>query len=179
MSKYICSCCGKEIDSWPALAYKRPAPYDNLSHEKQKEIGKIGSDFCQIEYPERTDYFIRCVMIQKVNDSCNDLEYGLWVSLSEKSFTDYWNNFDNEDHEAQYFGWLCNTPFPYSFEQGIPVDVVVSTGNQRPFIFPQKSNQNELSIDFHRGISLKNAIQRLKKLDYNAKEEKWWMKWIP
>ena len=55
----------------------------------------------------------------KENDHCEDLEYGLWVSLSEKSFEDYSANFINEHHEANYFGWVSNDIAEYEFPKEV------------------------------------------------------------
>jgi hypothetical protein len=117
--KYTCSNCGKEHEEWPALTYTSPTNYDTLSEDKQN-IAELTSDFCVITHPDQTDRFIRCTLTQKLIDHCEDLEYGLWVSLSEKSFNDYSENFDNESHEAKYFGWLCNDSPDYEFPESIP-----------------------------------------------------------
>jgi len=90
--KYKCSCCGEEHEEWPALSYISPISYDVLSDYEKKELGELDSDFCVINHPGRTDRFIRCTLTQKVIDHCEDLEYGLWVSLSEKSFQDWLTN---------------------------------------------------------------------------------------
>jgi len=77
-----------------------------------------------MEYPDQTDRFIRCVLFQKINDCCENLEYGLWVSLSEKSFDDYYENYNNENHETQYFGWLSNSIPDYEFDINIPKKII-------------------------------------------------------
>jgi hypothetical protein len=91
--KYICSSCGQEHEEWPALTFRSPLPYDVLSEEEKQTIAEIDSDFCVITHSDQTDRFIRCVLNQKVNDYCENLQYGLWVSLSEKSFDDINPNF--------------------------------------------------------------------------------------
>src|SRR5438552_14502139 len=106
LTKYVCSCCGREHVGLPSLTYTSPSNYHYLSEDDKQKIGELDSDFCTIRYPDQTDRFIRCTLTQKVIDYCSDLDYGLWVSLSEKSFLDYSDNFDNENHETIYFGWL-------------------------------------------------------------------------
>src|SRR5688500_5069846 len=122
--KYICSHCGQEHDDWPALAYSSPTHYNDLTEEEKNTIAELSSDFCVIRYPDQTDRFIRCTMTIKVNDYCEDLQYGLWVSLSEKSFKDYQTHYTNEQHEASYFGWLSNQLPGYENTTSIPTDVV-------------------------------------------------------
>ena len=64
-----------------------------------------------------------------------DLEYGLWVSLSEKSFNDYSENFNNENHEAKYFDWLCNDLPDYKFPKSIPTTVFEREIICLPFLY--------------------------------------------
>jgi hypothetical protein len=137
--KYTCSCCVKEHEEWPALVYTSPTNYDLLSQEDKRNIGQINTDFCVITYPDQINRFIRCTLTQKVIDNCQDLEYGLWVSLSDKSFHDYSGNFNNENHEAKYFGWLSNDLSDYDFSEGsIPTTVFTRTRNNRPEIVPHE-----------------------------------------
>jgi hypothetical protein len=85
-TKYTCSNCGKEHEEWPALTYISSTNYDTLSEEDKQNIAELTSNFCIITHPDQTDRFIRCTLTQKLIDHCEDLEYGLWVSLSEKEF---------------------------------------------------------------------------------------------
>ena len=160
--KYICDCCGKEHESWPAITYNAPNSYSNLSSEEKEEIAVIDQDFCVIKYADdHIDRFIRVVFIQKVNDHCENLEYGFWVSLSETSFKDYLENFDNENHETQYFGWLSNYIPQYDFSNSIPTTVVTKSGNDRPEIFPHNDVDHPFVKDFYNGITKEEAEKRI------------------
>lgn len=163
--KFICDCCGKEHESWPALTYNSPSSYYNLSTQEKEEIAVIDQDFCVIRYADDDiDRFVRVVMIQKVNDHCDNLEYGFWVSLSEKSFKDYLENFDNENHETQYFGWLCNYISQYKFPDSIPTTVVTKTGNERPEIFPHQDFDHPFVKDYYEGITKEEAEKRIQEM---------------
>lgn len=162
---FICDCCGKEHESWPAITYNAPNSYHNLSPQEKEEIAVIDQDFCVIKHSDdHIDRFVRVVLIQKVNDHCEDLEYGFWVSLSEASFNDYLENFDNENHETQYFGWLCNYIPQYEFSKSIPTTVVTQTGNNRPAIFPHKDFDHPFVKDFYNGITKEEAEKRIHKI---------------
>lgn len=158
--KYICSCCGEEKEDWPAIAYSAPYPYFSLSEEEIKN-SELSSDVCIIRYSDETCYFIRAVMIQEVNETCQDLEYGVWVSLSEKSFNEYVENYYNEEFESGYFGWLANYLPDYEFENAIPTDVVVDNKIGRPFIYPHESHDHLFVKDFYQGISKQEAERRI------------------
>lgn len=162
--KYICSYCGKEHVEWPALTFIAPDNYAALSQKEKETIGEIDSDFCIIKHADQTDRFIRCTLTQKVNDHCENLEYGLWVSLSEKSFDDYAENYNNENHLTKYFGWLCNDIPEYVFHQSIPTTVFTRSGNKRPEIVPYDDFDHPFVNDYYDGISKKEAENRINKM---------------
>lgn len=160
--KYICNCCGQEHYEWPALTFKSPNNYNTLSQADKETIAEIDSDFCIIRHPDQIDRFIRCTLTQKVIDYCEDLEYGLWVSLSEKNFSDYLSNYNNGNHETTYFGWLCNDIPEYNFNESIPTTVFTRTGNQRPEIVPHKDFDHPFVKDYYNGITKEEAERRIK-----------------
>ena len=146
---------------WPALTFKSPANYDYLSNLEKEEIGKLNSDFCEIYYEDQIDRFIRVTLIQKVDNACEDLEYGLWVSLSEKSFLDYKSNFNNENHETGYFGWLCSNIPEYESTIFIPCNVITKKGNTRLEITPHEDFDHPFVRDYYNGISKIEAKKRI------------------
>lgn len=168
--KYKCEICGNEHEDYPALAYNSPDNYYWLTDEEKIEFNAtLDSDFCTIEYPDQTDRFIRGVFIQEVNYHCDNLEYGLWVTLSEQSFNNYKENYKNENHETQYFGWLASSIPQYNFEESIPTTVVTQKGNQRPQIFPHKDFNHPFVKDFYNGISKNEAEKRIRNMYSNLK----------
>ena len=179
--KFKCSSCGKLHEEWPVLAFCSPDNYDTLSDKDKETFAEISNDFCTIKHPDQIDRFIRCTLFQKVNNHCEDLEYGLWVSLSEKSFEDYKTNFDNENYEAQYFGWLCNDIPGYNFEESIPTTVVTQKNGTRPSIFSHKNFEHEFVRDFYNGITKKEAEKRITNMIENISKDKhkktWWKFW--
>jgi hypothetical protein len=67
----------------------------------------------------------------------------LWVSLSEKSYDDYFSNFKNENHENRYFGWLEITIPEYNFNEKF-LPRLYKIGNERPEIFPHSDFDHPL-----------------------------------
>lgn len=132
-----------------------------LSQQDKEAMAECSNDSCTIVHPDQTDRFIRCVLIQKVIDHCEDLEYGLWVSLSDKSFNDYSDNYKNDNHEVTYFGWLSNDIPKYSFEQSIPSTVFTQKGNKRPKIVPNQDFQHPFVEDYYKGITKEEAERRI------------------
>ncbi len=158
---YICSCCGEEMQDWPAITYISPISYSVLSDFEKENIATLTSDFCVIEYPDQTDRFIRTVMVQKVDDSEEDLHYGFWVSLSEKSFEEYENDFGKVIGGKEYFGWLCSYIPQYDFLESIPMKVVTRSDGDRPLIFPEQDFDHPFVRDFYIGISRNEAEKRV------------------
>lgn len=158
--KFIYSCCGNEHEEWPALTYNSPMGYHILSEDDKQKIAKLNDDFCEIYHSDQIDRFIRCTLTQKVVDNCQNLEYGLWVSLSEKSFQDYSENFNNENHETKYFGWLSNNLPDYENEN-IPTTVYTRLGNNRPEIVPHDDFDHPFVHDYYNGITKAEAERRI------------------
>jgi len=162
MNKYVCTSCSKEHEEWPALTYISPMQYHSLSEDDKVNIAELNADFCVIRHPDQTDRFIRCTLTQRVIDHCEDLEYGLWVSLSDNSFQDYSENYHNESHDVKYFGWLCNNLPDYEFNDSIPTTVYTKTGSQRPEIVPHKNFDHPFVHDYYNGITKAEAERRIK-----------------
>ena len=163
-TKYICSTCGKDHEEWPALSYSSPTHYNDLVDEEKQTIAELKSDFCVIRYLDQTDRFIRCTLTQKIIDHCEDLQYGLWVSLSENNFQDYSENFNNENNMASYFGWLSSQLPGYDDMTQIPTTIFTRNGNDRPDIVPHKDFNHQFVRDYYNGITKQEAERRIKEM---------------
>ncbi|NIG56411.1 DUF2199 domain-containing protein [Chitinophaga sp. Cy-1792] len=163
MAKYTCTCCGKEHDEWPALGFIAPDDYAQLPEEKKADetYCELTHDFCTVNHPDQTDRFVRGVLFQKITDHCDTLDYGVWTSLSEKSFKDYYDNFNNPEHEAVYFGWLSNDLADYTFESCIPLNVVCAGDGKRPEFIPHESHDHPFVRDYYNGITKAEAERRI------------------
>ena len=164
IEKYICNCCGQEHFNWPALAYISPTHYNDLTQDDKNNIAELRSDFCVIKYSDKEDRFIRCTLTQKINDHCENLEYGLWVSLSEKNFQDYSDNYHNDNHEVKYFGWLSNSLPGYEDTTKIPTTVFTKSGNDRPEIVPHEDFVHQFVKDYYNGITKIEAERRINEM---------------
>lgn len=163
MTKYICQCCGEEKEDWPAIAYSYHNFYSCLSEEELKNT-ELSSDLCVIKEEQDTHRFIRTVLVQKVVDDCRDLDYGIWVSLSEKNFNEYVENYDNKEFEAEYFGWLSTYLPGYDFRESVPTTVIVNNSIGRPFVYPHQSYDHPFVDDFYNGITKEEAEKRINRI---------------
>ena len=158
---FKCGICGEVHDAWPALAFDSPLNYSQLNEEKKKSIAELTSDFCIIKHENQTDRFIRCTLTQKVNEHDDGLDYGIWVSLSQKSFDDYRKNFENENHETGYFGYLCNDIPGYPSTLNIYMNVYTQKSGRRPTAVPQEKFVHPFVTDFYNGITKAAAEKRI------------------
>lgn len=162
--KYICEHCGKQHETWPALIYKRPELYEQLDEWDKSNNAKLGNDLCIIYREHQTDRFIRCTLTQKVIDYCEDLEYGIWVSLSEADFKNYYDNFEKDDYLTEFFGWFCNDIFGYETTVGIPTTIKTRSGNKRPEVILDENFDHPFVMDFYKGITKLEAEKRIKNM---------------
>lgn len=159
--KFTCPKCGLEHEERPAIAYNSPDNYYFLDETQKKNIATLSDDLCIIEYKDQTDRFIRTVIHQKVIGDCQPLDYGVWVSVSEKNFNDYLNNFNNEKHDGKYFGFICNNLPGYDNTMSIGTDVILR-GNNRPEVIPHKEFMDHIFVqDYYQGIDKETAKNKL------------------
>ncbi len=162
---YHCSVCGESHEEWPALAFISPDPYFQLSQSEKESIGSLSEDFCTISYEDQVDRFIRVILKQRIINSDEVLDYGVWISLSEQNFEDYKSNFQEKNHEREYFGWLSNAIPNYENTTNIPTTVVTGTGTDRPEIFPHENFEHPFVTDYYNGISREEAEKRIHEMN--------------
>jgi hypothetical protein len=165
---YSCSSCGQIHQEFPSLGFIAPFHYDILNENDKNESAELSEDFCIIHHPEQTDRFIRTVLSFKVHDTCETLDYGIWVSVSEESFNEYLENFKNETCEPIYFGMICNEIKDYNETTlGLHVNVQVRKDGIRPEILPHQL-VHQLIIDWENGITFEDAQKRFQKAMNNV-----------
>lgn len=165
--KFNCSICGEYHEEWPALTFNSPTSYHELTNDEKSTIATFDPDFCTIKYADQTDRFIRVVLKQKIINSELVLDYGLWVSLSEKSWNDYKSNYKNRNHEVQYFGWLNSSIPEYKNTMNIPTTVFTNKGNERPEIIVHEDYTHKFVVDYYNGISKEEAEKRIHEMMKN------------
>jgi len=183
--KYTCNSCGQIHEEWPALAFESPTSYNVLSESMKKQIGELSDDLCIVRHPEQIDRFIRGTLTLKVIDHCENLDYGVWVSLSEESFQNYSENFNNTSHKVEYFGWFSNDIPEYEILESIPTTVFTRLNGLRPEIVPHEGFEHPLVHDYYHGITRAEAEKRIQSMlkvinqrDGTVKPSKpWWKIW--
>ena len=156
---FKCSCCGKIHEGSPSFGFKAPDHYAALSDEQKASRGELNDDFCTITHDEGTDYFVRAVLEVPIHGVEEPFLWGIWVSLSKKSFDRYCETYDDPVEGDGFFGWVCNDIALYPYPSLRRADVVVQLGKQRPKVFLHKGDaeDDQLVIDQVQGISVARA----------------------
>jgi hypothetical protein len=170
-SAFIFVNCGETHEEIPAFGFTSPICYEGLTKEEQEEIAELSTDFCVITYPDQTDRFIRTTLTIPINDACDDLDYGIWVSLSEKSFNEYKSEFKDNKEGRVYFGMISNEISDYGESVlGLHVNVNTRSGGSRPEISVHRI-EHQLILDLENGISLAEAESRIERMKKSLKTE--------
>jgi hypothetical protein len=170
-TEFKCINCGKNHDELPALGFSTPFYYETLNEKDKEKIAEISSDFCLIIHEDQTDRFIRTVLTIPINGACENLDYGIWVSLSKESFDEYNSDFKNNAEEKTYFGMISNEILDYEVSTlGLHVNVNTRNSGIRPEIIPHQ-NEHKLIADWENGITIKDAIKRVERMKKNVAQQ--------
>lgn len=160
----VCQVCGEIHNKLPAIGFNTPDNYNSLDDKEKSEIADISNDFCVITYDDQTDRFIRTVLTILTNDACDELDYGVWVSLSEQSYKEYKSDFNRNIGGKTYFGFICNEINDYDQSTvGLHVNVNTRTDGNRPEITPHQI-EHKLFEDWENGISINEAEKRINRM---------------
>jgi hypothetical protein len=130
--RWTCSRCGAEHEGVPLdWALASPTYWDG---------GRGKEDFLSEDLCIWTDdageenYFIRGVLYIPIEGSGEQLGYGVWSSLSRKSFERVYELWDDpaRTEEPPYFGWLSNSLAGYPETLNLKLDVVTEELDKRP-----------------------------------------------
>ncbi len=163
-AEFKCSTCGEVHDELPALGFSSPIYYDTLNEKDKKEIAELSSDFCIITHEDQTDRFIRTTLTLPINAVCEDLDYGIWVSLSEKNFNEYKSEFKDNIEGKTYFGMISNEIPDYKESTlGLHVNVNTRSDGMRPEVSVHRI-EHDLISDLENGISIGEAEKRVERM---------------
>lgn len=156
---FTCTCCGKLHEGSPSFSFDAPWQYASLSEAQKESMAKLSSDFCTITHGEGTDYFIRTVLEIPIHGVTEPFAWGVWVSLSEKSFRRYVETYDDPVAGDGFFGWVCNKLPVYAHERALAADVIIQTGGRRPKLYLHHGSESDdqVVLDQLNGISIARA----------------------
>jgi hypothetical protein len=153
---FTCSCCGKRHEGSPSFAFHAPAHYDELTEVEKKSIARLSDDLCEIRHPEGTDYFARVLLEVPIHGISEPFLWGVWVSLSQKSFERYTSTRGRHDESDRYFGWFSNRLPYYPDTINLRTNVRPRNGGMRPGLELQPC-EHPLAVHFHSGLTILEA----------------------
>jgi hypothetical protein len=153
---FTCSRCGQVHEGLP-LSFSADAPvhyYGVPEHERARRA-ELSSDQCVIDGEH---FFVRGCLDIPIHGGGDVFRWGVWVSLSEKSFlrmSELWETLGRES-EPPYFGWLSTRLPMYPDTIELKTNVHTRPLGERPFIELEPTD-HPLAIEQRSGISLARA----------------------
>lgn len=159
---FKCSCCGELHEGSPSFSFNEPSPYaEQDAHTKEQ--GTLTEDICTYIDEDGEHFFIRVVLEVPINGVEEPFTWGVWVSLSKESFSDYVENYTTPEVGKAYFGWFCNYLPHYDNTYALASDVVLRGNSLRPCL-DLHEKCHELVHDFNNGITIQKAQEIAEKV---------------
>ena len=162
---FKCTTCGAEHDlAEISLGADAPDQWGRLT-EAERAASELGGEQCVLKTEEGTHFFVRACLEIPVIGKDAPFTWGVWCSLSEKSFLEMSEHWHDPERTAlgPYFGWLC-TPVPgYPDSMFMKVHVHQREVGLRPLVELEPS-EHPLSIHQERGIEeqeLQGIVSRI------------------
>jgi len=147
-----CSRCGEEHEGLPLdWAFDKPDYWEGPRAGGDELTG----DTCiWTDDADERAYFVRGVLHVPVRDTGQVFGYGVWTSLSERSYTrmiERWDDDDRED-EPPYFGYLSNSLAGYPDTLSLHLAVVTRSVKLRPSFVLLSAQEHPLVQEQWQGI---------------------------
>lgn len=163
--KFKCSTCLEDHDL-SQISFGADAPEQwYLLTDPERESSELDQEQCIIETAEGCHFFIRACLEIPVRGTDQHFVWGVWCSLSEASFdemSEYWENPDRIKM-GPYFGWLCTRIPGYPDTMFMKTSVHQRGLGERPIVKLEESD-HILSQHQWKGIEeneLKNIVMPL------------------
>lgn len=149
--RWTCRCCGQVKTGLPMdLGYHSPAGWDDLT-DAERARSHLDEDFCLMRHADgAVDRFIRAVLPIPVPEIEDEFRFGVWVSVSEKSWKSYGKATLESGCELDIcFGCLCHDlpDMPESF--GLHANVEFQDNGMRPRIFLHEQDHALVEAQMH------------------------------
>jgi hypothetical protein len=155
---FRCPKCEKVHEGLPAIVFDAPAHYYSLPKEEREARAVLTSDTCVVD---GNSHYVRGVLEVPIIGQTEGLEWGVWGSLSEKSFERYNASFHDLDQSklGPLFSWFASQLPSYSFAESLRCNLVPQDDKQRPLVEFHPDDTHPLALDKRNGISLERAIE--------------------
>lgn len=156
---FACTKCGQRHDlAELSLAAHEPSQWHRLT-ESEKLDSELTRDQCVIRTQDETAYFVAAVLEIPVAGTDSIFTWGVWVSLSEASFSETCEHWDDPDRErvGPHFGWLCTSLPGYPETLFLKTRVRQRPPGSRP-ILELEPTEHPLAVHQREGIAADELI---------------------
>jgi hypothetical protein len=150
--RWRCSRCGEEHEGLPLdWAHGKPAFWEG----PRADGDFLGDDLCSWTDDDGARcFFARGVLHIPVHETGEVLGYGIWSSLSERSYERLVARWDDDDRELEppYFGFLANALPGYPDTLGLHLAVITRSVELRPGLVLIGGEEHPLIQEQRQGI---------------------------
>jgi hypothetical protein len=160
--RFKCNQCNDYHDA-NDLSYGGDAPIQwSIISEGDRIKSLIGNDQCEILVNNEYSYYIRACLEIPIINTPKVFTWGVWCSLSEKSYAEVLGNWENPNREkiGPHFGWLCSKLPDYPDTVYMKTMVHQRGLGLRPLVILEPS-EHPLSVHQYSGIDTKDLINRI------------------
>jgi hypothetical protein len=166
--RFTCSTCGEVHEGIPTFGWHYPLDYLEIPEAEREARVALGTDDCVID--EKWFYVRGCLDIPVEGES-ERFSWGVWVSLSENSFRQFVQYFDQPErsHIGPFFGWLRSHIWIYPDTLNLKTQVHLRDNGLRPIIELEPTD-HPLAVEQREGISLARVAEIYEKVIHGEKQ---------
>lgn len=155
--RFKCASCGSIHEGMPAFGADAPLSYYSVPEHERAGRCVLGHDDCVIDDEH---FFVRGCIEIPVHGEQEPFSWGVWVSLSEKSYRLWEQSFTSVSRSrlGPFFGWLNASLKPYPDTLNLKTRVHLRDDGIRPFIELEPTD-HPLAVEQREGITRKRVAE--------------------
>ena len=157
--RFTCTTCGSEHDI-DDISFGTDAPLQwGLLSDEERSRSLLSGEQCEIDSDEGRSFYIRACLEIPIRDTDKSFTWGVWCSLSEKSYLEISEHWDDPARASvgSHFGWLCTRIPGYPDTSFLKTMVHQRDVGVRPLV-RLEATDHPLAVDQRDGID-ENRLQ--------------------
>ncbi len=165
MLRFKCTSCGEWHEGVPGYAAEAPLYYYSIPVEERAQRCNLGSDTCIVD--QEVDISSAAAWRSRCTASSEPFIWGVWVSLSDKSFRQFMECFDapERSHIGPFFGWLSAELPCYPSTENLKTRVHLRDNGVRPFVELEPTD-HPLAVEQRTGITAERGAEIYSRLEH-------------
>lgn len=155
--RFRCATCDEVHEGLPALGFDCPVQYLSVPEDERDARTWLTSETCVID---DTHFFVHARLKIPVIGYEDAIDYGVWISLSEKNFTRFEELLEEpgREREGPWFGWFCSRLPGYPDTLFLKTNLHLRPVPLRPLVELEPTD-HPLAVDQRNGISPERAAE--------------------